>query len=371
MQFHPIASIYPLIESGEFQDLVADISARGLFEDITVYQEQILDGRNRWMACEAASVEPRYREFEGTPIEAVRYVVSLNDKRRHLTPSQRAGCEYRQRELVAEYGEAVAEMEVEAKESQGTRTDLDDNLPETLQEGSKSDREVATQRATASGTNAHYIYDMKEIGDKRPDAVDAIIKGEKSVPQVKREIRKAENLDRVRDLPPDTYRVFYADPPWSYGNSGIIGDSDHYGHTGRHYPSMTIAELCDLGIASIADDDAVLFLWVTSPLLAEVWPVIKAWGFTYKTSFVWDKEKHNFGHYNSVRHELLLVCTKGSCTPDVPTLYDSVQNVERSDTHSEKPQVFRDIIDDLYPYGKRLELFARAEHDNWERWGSE
>jgi hypothetical protein len=65
--------------------------------------------------------------------------------------------------------------------------------------------------------------------------------------------------------------------------------------------------------------------------------VIEAWGFTYKTSFVWDKVRHNYGHYNSVRHELLLVCTRGSCTPDEPTpMPDSVVVEERSDVHSER-----------------------------------
>jgi DNA (cytosine-5)-methyltransferase 1 len=77
------------------------------------------------------------------------------------------------------------------------------------------------------------------------------------------------------------------------------------------------------------------------------------------------------GHYNSVRHELLLVCTKGSCTPDVSKLFDSVVSIERSETHSEKPEFFREIIDTLYPYGKRIELFARKSADGWERWGNQ
>jgi N6-adenosine-specific RNA methylase IME4 len=124
-------------------------------------------------------------------------------------------------------------------------------------------------------------------------------------------------------------------------------------------------------IKAIVESDAVMFMWVTSPLLEECFPVIRAWGFKYKTSFVWDKVKHNFGHYNSVRHEMLLVCTRGSCTPDNSKLYDSVQTIERSDTHSEKPAEFRDIIDDLYPTGKRLELFARQSVNGWSGWGNE
>ena len=174
-------------------------------------------------------------------------------------------------------------------------------------------------------------------------------------------------------LPNGKYRIFYADPPWSYGNSGVIGPTDNYGHVHRHYPSMSIAELCAMGpaVRDMAEDDAVLFMWVTSPLLEECFEVIRAWGFKYKTSFVWDKVRHNFGHYNSVRHELLLVCTRGSCTPDNPRLYDSVQTIERSDTHSEKPGEFRDMIGELYEYGGRIELFARVNTDGWEAWGNE
>lgn len=183
----------------------------------------------------------------------------------------------------------------------------------------------------------------------------------------------AQERQNAPPLPSGKYRIFYADPPWSYGNSGVIGPTDNYGHVHRHYPSMSIAELCAMGpaVRDMAEDNAVLFMWVTSPLLEECFDVIRAWGFKYKTSFVWDKVRHNFGHYNSVRHELLLVCTRGSCTPDNLKLYDSVQTIERSDIHSEKPSEFRAIIEDLYEYGERLELFARANTDGWEVWGNE
>jgi N6-adenosine-specific RNA methylase IME4 len=190
-----------------------------------------------------------------------------------------------------------------------------------------------------------------------------------------REVARKNVIEQAKELPQPSgkYRVFYADPPWSYGNSGVIGPNDNYGHVHRHYPSMTIEELCTMGsvIRDMAEDNAVLFIWVTSPLLAECFDVIRAWGFSYKTSFVWDKIRHNFGHYNSVRHEFLLVCTRGSCTPDNPKLYDSVQEIERSDIHSEKPEEFRAIIDDLYEYGERIELFARREAQGWFSWGNQ
>jgi N6-adenosine-specific RNA methylase IME4 len=161
--------------------------------------------------------------------------------------------------------------------------------------------------------------------------------------------------------------VIYADPPWKYGD----GLTENYGGTQYHYPSMSIDDLCAMPVKEMVENDAVLFLWVTSPLLEECFPIIRAWGFKYKTSFVWDKIKHNMGHYNSVRHELLLVCTRGSCTPDEKTLIDSVQSIERTNKHSEKPEEFRRIIETLYKHGSKLELFARQNHEGWSVYGNQ
>jgi N6-adenosine-specific RNA methylase IME4 len=183
-----------------------------------------------------------------------------------------------------------------------------------------------------------------------------------------REERAADMREAV-SLPAAKYRVLYADPPWSYHDKADTG-AVQAGGAEQHYPSMTLDALCALDIQSISADDAVLFLWVTSPLLGDCWPVLAAWGFTYKASFVWDKVKHNMGHYNSVRHEFLLICTRGRCTPDVGDLFDSVQSIERT-THSTKPDEFRTIIDTLYPHGKRIELFARRTAEGWDTYGND
>lgn len=173
------------------------------------------------------------------------------------------------------------------------------------------------------------------------------------------------------------YKIIYADPPWSYNdkqNTSLLGGAV------KHYSLMSIEELCNLPIKELAEENAVLFIWVTSPLLEDVFDIIKAWGFKYKSSFVWDKVDHNMGHYNSVRHEFLLIATKGSCTPEVKKLFDSVISIPRT-IHSEKPSYFREIINTLYPTGNRVELFARKNTDkdlfgnnsfeNWDTWGNE
>jgi N6-adenosine-specific RNA methylase IME4 len=187
---------------------------------------------------------------------------------------------------------------------------------------------------------------------------------------------REETAARIRrdvTLPDAKYRVIYADPPWSYNDKADEGAIQAAG-ADAHYPTMSIAELCALPIAELCEPNAALFLWTTSPLLLQnpgPREVIEAWGFAYKASFVWDKVAHNMGHYNSVRHEVLLLCTSGSCVPDTHELFDSVQSIERT-AHSTKPEEFREIIDALYPYGKRIELFARAKlPQGWDGWGYE
>lgn len=189
-----------------------------------------------------------------------------------------------------------------------------------------------------------------------------------SVRDLRREIVRHKVATKQPEMPKGKFRVFYADPPWAYNDKQ---DIPSLGGGDKHYPSMSIGELCALPIKEIAEDNAVLFLWVTSPLLEETFEVINAWGFEYKTSFVWDKIKHNMGHYNSVRHEFLLVCTRGSCTPDNIKLFDSVQSIEKTDKHSEKPGEFRKIIETLYTHGNKIELFAREKAEGWEVYGNE
>src|SRR6266700_874756 len=89
LAFHPLANLFPLLYDDEFAELIADIKNHGLREPSWLYEDKVLDGRNRYRACRAAGVDPQFLHFSGTHDEARAFVVSANLHRRHLSPKQK------------------------------------------------------------------------------------------------------------------------------------------------------------------------------------------------------------------------------------------------------------------------------------------
>jgi N6-adenosine-specific RNA methylase IME4 len=164
------------------------------------------------------------------------------------------------------------------------------------------------------------------------------------------------------------YPVLYAEPPWRYENAPI-------GASGRaienHYPTMTLEEICALEVGEIAADDAVLYLWATAPMVMQAGAVIEAWGFAYRTNFVWIKDKIGMGYHARNQHEILLIAKRGSIPPPAPE--DRVSSVVHADRgeHSEKPEIFYELIERFYPSLPKIELFSRAPRPGWDAWGNQ
>src|SRR5207302_1804599 len=121
-----------------------------------------------------------------------------------------------------------------------------------------------------------------------------------------------------------------------------------------------------------AAEHALLFLWAVSALLPEALALIEAWGFRYKTSFVWVKNGIGPGVWARNRHELLLVGAHGQVSPPEPERRpDSVIEARRG-RHSEKPACVYELLERAYPRLSKLELFARGRpRAGWAAWGNE
>lgn len=388
MNFHPACLILPKMTDGEYLTLKASIRAKGFDaqKPIELFEDQILDGRHRYLACKEESVIPTFVTL--TDIDPFDYVRTIHQARRSwVNQEQKAlvieelleksdAWQATQQRIKDEANRKRSEAAKEQHAVSNPRTgEVKPVLVEPQLEAPPNDpkqsKKFAAEKAKQIGVCRSAAERAATIRTARPDLAEKVKAGDMKPGEALRQIKKEQVAHKVGELPQGKYRVFYADPPWSYGDKCDAGGVQS-GGAEKHYPSMTISELAALPVADRSADDAVLFLWVTSPLLPDGLKLATQWGFSYKSAFIWDKVRHNMGHYNSVRHELLLICVKGSCTPDVQQLFDSVQSIEKTDKHSEKPEEFRNIIDTLYPHGPRIEMFRRGEApQGWTVWGNE
>jgi N6-adenosine-specific RNA methylase IME4 len=170
------------------------------------------------------------------------------------------------------------------------------------------------------------------------------------------------------------YKIIYADPPWKYVKLNFY---EKKGVNNKVYERMELEDIKALRIGDISDDNSLLFLWVTNPMLKKGLEVMKEWGFEFTTiAFVWVKTYKNgkeicgMGRYTRSCVELCLLGKKGIGViregTNVPQIVYS--NLEH---HSKKPDEIRDRIVELLGDVSRIELFAREKVKKWDSWGNE
>ena len=174
-----------------------------------------------------------------------------------------------------------------------------------------------------------------------------------------------------KPFPQKKYKIIYADPAWKYQDKGCNGNCEN------HYNTLSIKDLCSIPVKDIADDDCILFLWVTYPMLKEGLELISAWGFTYKTiGFQWIKKNkispsffYGLGRWTRGNTEPCLIATKGKPKRLDKSISQLVITPIRK--HSQKPDEVRDLIVRLVGDMPRIELFSRNKVEGWDAWGDE
>lgn len=350
---HPAADLFPLLPDGELETLAEDIKANGQRVPIVALGRQILDGRNRWLACQKAGVKPRFEKRKFRKHDSiVGYVVSLNVNRRHLTPSQRA--------LIA--AEALPFFAKEAKDRQ-RKGGLRAPVPKA-QKGRARDQAAAT-----TGVSSRYVEQAKTLKATAPKTlVREVRDGKVTLSQaLKREKKKkaVANVKRFR-WPTGKFPVISVDPAWKFDKRA----EDETHRDGAGYPRMTVEEVCRLKIPSA--DDCMLFLWCPNAFVAEGVHarVLKAWGFTPITTGTWIKgNKIGLGDWLRGNSEQYILAIRGS-----PTVNNTGQTTANDWPYcgpSRKPPEFFKMVESLCPATPRLEMFACEEREGWVAAGSE
>lgn len=215
------------------------------------------------------------------------------------------------------------------------------------------------------------------------------------------------------------FTVLVADPPWSF--SDRLKMSDVARGADSNYNTMTISAIKEMRVSEIAEDGAILALWVPSSLLQEGLDVMKAWGFNHKQTYIWVKSKKEmFSDFTKWIKKNVLKSKqssydKATYTKSIDSIIGSVSNINLTNElsfgmgrlfrqtheicliginsnkvythlknksqrsvsfgenlrHSAKPEHLQDSLEHMFPDSNKIELFARRVRPGWDCLGNE
>lgn len=420
--FHPLANLFPLIEGPEFEALCQDIDRNGLQQPVLIWRGSIIDGRNRYRAlCETGRLTPELpgvladmwrgalaKDVSDIPADQLAaYVLSLNLHRRHLDATQRAmvaaklatkgvgrpagedenSANLRDFEAV-EMGreEAAAALNVSPRSVDTAKQLMREAPAEVVAAAERGEVSLHRAQADVAAVRDALGKAGTPISEQAMAAAYERLRSEQAARKLAKQAdKKAKRAEREANLAGKIaasnaalkaagasgkrYGVFLADPEWRHESYSLETGMDRAAE--NHYPTSTTDDICARPVGDLAAPDAVLGLWAVASMLPDALRVMTAWGFTYKSHIIWDKERIGLGYWVRTRHELLLVGTRGNIP--APAMGDQVESVIRAarGRHSEKPAFAHEMFERLYPNMPKLEMNARAPREGWDLWGAE
>ena len=171
------------------------------------------------------------------------------------------------------------------------------------------------------------------------------------------------------------FSTILADPPWRFSNNTGKVAPEHKRLS--RYPTLSLEEIINIPVKTIAAEKSHLYLWVPNALIEEGLQVLKAWGFTYKTNLIWYKirkdggpDGRGVGFYFRNVTEMVLFGVRGKMRTLAPGRSQVNVIAARKREHSRKPDELYDIIEECSP-GPYLEMFARGAREKWAVWGNQ
>jgi ParB-like chromosome segregation protein Spo0J len=216
LKFHPAAALFPMLQGDEFNRLVDSIKENGLLNAIYLHADgSILDGRNRYRACEKAAVEPRFETYQGDDPEM--FVVMQNAHRRDLDADDRALAAYR---LLPRFSGQAKER------SLANLRCLESGIDSTVQGAGKS----AELAAKVVGSNSKYVEILirlhrdalelfEEVEKKQKKLVDAweefcakVRASEKAKQRASEKATAEEAINLIAEKMPEIIAPHYPQP---------------------------------------------------------------------------------------------------------------------------------------------------------------
>lgn len=401
-------SLIPPLTPEEFNQLEQNCLKDGILESIKTWNDVIIDGHNRHEIANKNGLDFAVTElnFENRT-DAIEWIILHQLGRRNLTEEQKAylrGKRYENEKLRA-----------------GTRTDLSQKL-EKVETHKKLAEEYNVSKNTIlndadfakgidllpeerktevlSGKSELKKQEVQQIGKIRQQVekqvkADAVMRTDEDIQaeiEVKakelaaKEVRRIEEEKRQKKeqkveqrkieiqaqkdaiasgkmkLPEGVFEVIAIDPPWNYGREYDPDGS----RVANPYPEMNQEQLLKLNPPFA--ENSVCFLWTTHAFIFDAKALLDKWGFTYKATIVWDKEKIGMGAWLRMQCEFCLVGIKGKPMWNNTKYRDIIREPRRE--HSRKPDAFYEMVKEI-TIGRRLEYFSRENREGWEVFGND
>jgi len=367
-----LKALIPPLLPDELAQLKANILKDGIREPIVTWNETIVDGHNRYAIAEEFELPFETKAIEFESLNACKEWMILNQfGRRNISNYQRSV-------LALELEQVFRDK---ARANQGTRTDIPVKSPESIKP-----IETRHELGKIAGVGDQTISRVKVIQAKAtPEIKTQLETGEVSINQAYQQIKKEEKIQQrlqqieeiketiskqeIEPVEDMLFDVIAIDPPWAYNETGGSSYENYDSASNRGtvpYPTMTVEQIGNIELP--ANDKCVLFLWTTHAFLRSAFDLLDTWGFTYKATIVWDKEKMGIGRTIRMQCEFCLLATKGNPIILGSSQRDIIREARRE--HSRKPLAFYTMVEEM-TVGNRLDYFSREKRENWYHYGAE
>ena len=346
-----LKDLIPPLNPDERQQLEQNCKEEGIRDPLVIaeYPDEngevntvLADGHNRYaIATEnGLQFDTTTKQFES--LDAIKLWMIDNQKgRRNLSDWVKLELAQVKREILAAKG----------KEKQGERTDLLSIMDKRFEQKHNTREEIAKDLGWSSGKIARAEKVRKHIEtNEDQDLRQKLRTNEVSINQAYQELKEKEKAAKIaerkayieqqkRDIEQQNlpeinseYDLLVFDPPWPYGREYDPQSS----RVANPYPEMSIQEIKNIDVP--AKEDSIMFLWTTHQFLRDAFEILDEWGYTYKATMVWNKEKIGMGHWLRMQCEFCLLAVKGKPIWDITDWRDIFSEPRRE--HSRKPESF-------------------------------
>lgn len=358
----------------EFKELIPDLSAEefkqledncindGIRDKLIIWEDYIIDGHNRFEIAGKHNLKFQTEEIAfDNEDEAKIFIINLQLGRRNLVEFVKIELMQKRKEILMKKGkermsEAGKGMSIIDRPSHSTREQLSKELK--IGTNKLAQAEIVIKKATpevkqklrAGEISINNAYQDIKKEEKIKERTELIEKQKKEISENK--------LTVLQGL----YDIISVDPPWNYAREYDPENS----RVANPYPEMNIEQIKNINLPF--NKDSILFLWTTHKFLPEAFNIVSHWGFDYKATLVWNKEKMGMGDWFRMQCEFCLFAVKGKPFWDNKIERDIINESRRQ--HSRKPDMFFEMVNKIC-VGRKLEYFGREKREGWNVFGND